>query len=46
MRTAPDYCEAYLPYGTRVTYTYEELGLGEGAEFVITNEISRATIRL
>lgn len=39
-RVKMDGCEAYLPFGTKVTFSYSELGLGEGQEFRIGNPTS------
>ena len=33
VRTKPDNCEAYLPNGMGVRYTYSELGLESGSQF-------------
>ncbi len=39
-REVPDPCDAHVPYGTTVKFSYEELDLEAGAEFVIKNPIS------
>lgn len=45
-RISPDFCEAYLPYGVTITFTYAELGLTEGTQFVIGNQISRGFVTI
>lgn len=37
-RVRPDLCEVFLPYGARVTLTFEELGIQFG-KFHVTNPI-------
>lgn len=34
-RVNQDLCEAYLPYGTKILFTYEDLGLLDGDVFEI-----------
>jgi hypothetical protein len=43
-RTSEDFCEAYLPYGVTLTYSYAELGLASGDSFVIKNPLSNQAI--
>ncbi|MEA3277428.1 MAG: hypothetical protein U9Q81_19525 [Pseudomonadota bacterium] len=37
VRDTPDPCDAYLPYGRVIGFSYAELGLPEGQEFIIIN---------
>lgn len=37
IRVKPDYCEAYVPFGTVVKFSYQELGLKRGDSFKIFN---------
>ena len=37
IRMHPDRCEAVVPYGTRLRYSYERLGLEHGQSFVVLN---------
>lgn len=37
IRMHPDRCEAVVPYGTRLRYSYERLGLEHGQRFVVLN---------
>ena len=39
VRVNPDFCEAYLPYGTSLTYSWDELGMQDGSEFILRNEL-------
>lgn len=39
VRVKPDFCEAFIPYGTTVKYTWEELGFGSGTAFVLKNPL-------
>jgi hypothetical protein len=41
----PDFCDAYVPFGTRISYTYEELELEEGGSFTILNPLSNYRVR-
>ena len=36
-RVQPDYCEAYLPYGVFVRFSYDEIGLRGNGRFQIVN---------
>lgn len=46
VRTKPDFCEAFFPYGVQITYTFEELGLSSGSKFVISNKVAPGVIRV
>lgn len=39
-RNKVDACEAYLPYGTLIQFTWKELGLANGAEAIIKNDLA------
>lgn len=39
VRNRQDLCEAMLPYGQIIKFTYSEMGLKSGDEFVITNKL-------
>ncbi len=41
----PDFCEAYLPYGVTLTYTYAEMGFRSGDSFTVMNKIGSDVIR-
>lgn len=41
-----DNCEAYLPYGARIFYSYEELGLSRGTEFKVVNKVAPGVLRV
>lgn len=43
-RNNEDLCEAYVPYGTPIKFSYDELGFNEGDEFNILNPL--ATVRV
>ncbi|MEN8167252.1 MAG: hypothetical protein ABFR65_07215 [Pseudomonadota bacterium] len=45
IRVVPDFCDAYVPFGTRIFYGYEELGLEEGDPFTILNPLSNYRVR-
>jgi hypothetical protein len=45
IRVVPDFCDAYVPFGTRIFYTYEELKLEEGGAFTILNPRSNYRVR-
>ncbi len=45
IRVVPDYCDAYIPFGVRIFYGYEELGLKEGDPFTILNPLSNYRVR-
>lgn len=45
IRVVPDYCDAYVPFGTRFSYSYEELGLEEGEHFTLLNPLSGYQVR-
>jgi hypothetical protein len=40
IRLHPDRCEAFVPYGTRLRYSYERLGLEQGQRFVVVNPLA------
>jgi hypothetical protein len=40
IRMTPDTCEAYIPYGTTVRYSYESLGLENDRRFIVLNPMS------
>lgn len=40
VRVVPDLCEAYLPYGTTIRYSYESLGLDTGQRFRVLNPMA------
>ena len=40
IRLEPDFCEAYLPYGTLLTYSWKELGLKRGDEVRVGNSVT------
>lgn len=39
-RKTQDLCEAFLPYGVILKYTWAELGLQNGTQFYISNKLS------
>ncbi|MEM5518736.1 hypothetical protein WNY37_17390 [Henriciella sp. AS95] len=39
-REKEDYCRAYLPEGVELVWTFAELGIPEGAEVRVRNEVS------
>ena len=39
IRTKPDVCDAFFPYGKMIKFTYDELGLKKGNRFHITNKL-------
>ncbi len=43
-RISSDNCRAMLPYGTVLTYSFEELGLRGGEEFAVSNIDSAVTV--
>ena len=40
IRTVPDYCDAYVPFGTWFSYSFAELGLQENEPFTLLNPLS------
>ncbi len=40
IRVTPDYCDAYVPFGTRFSYSFEELGLEYDELFTLLNPLS------
>jgi hypothetical protein len=45
IRTVPDFCDAYVPFGTRIFYTYDELKLEEDESFTILNPLHTYRVR-
>ena len=45
VRVVPDYCDAYVPFGVRLFYSYEELKLEEGDPFTILNSLTNYRVR-
>ena len=45
IRVVPDYCDAYVPFGVRISYSYKELGLEEGEPFRLLNSLSNYRVR-
>lgn len=43
-RNQPDHCEAYVPYGTKIFYSWRELGMGNGSQFVVSNPLGPVTV--
>ncbi len=43
-RTRPDYCKGYIPYGRKILFTFKELGLNGGDQFVVSNSVEPFTI--
>ena len=39
-REKEDYCRAYLPEGVALTWSFEELGIPDGAEVTVRNKIA------
>ncbi|NRA47432.1 MAG: hypothetical protein HRU09_20985 [Oligoflexales bacterium] len=37
LRLKPDYCKAYHPYGTKIKFSFEELGLAPFSFFKVVN---------
>jgi hypothetical protein len=44
IRVVPDTCEAFLPYGTAIQYSYESLGLDNGRKFIVLNPRAPVTV--
>ena len=44
LRDRPDFCEAFVPYGKRIRFSYQELGLRDGKLMRVLNPLS--TIRV
>ena len=40
IRVQPDFCDAYVPFGVRISYSYDELGLEENESFTLLNPLS------
>jgi hypothetical protein len=45
IRVSPDLCLAYLPYGTKIKFTYEDLGLKSGDSFAVLNPRAAMTVK-
>lgn len=45
IRVVPDFCDAYVPFGTRIFYTYDELKLEEDDSFTILNPLNSYRVR-
>jgi hypothetical protein len=41
VRKVFDACEAFVPYGTKITYTWAELGWQQSMPFVISNPLAQ-----
>ena len=39
-RVIPDYCKAFVPFGTYVAFTYGELGISNRQQLRVTNPIN------
>ncbi len=37
VRMEPDLCEAYVPYGKTIRFSYRELRLADGDQFIVVN---------
>ncbi len=37
IRLNPDYCRAYLPYGVKIKFTWNEIGISAGEKFTVKN---------
>lgn len=46
IRVEPDFCDAWVPFGVRISYSYEELGLEEGEFFTVLNPLSNYRVVL
>ena len=44
VRFVPDPCEALVPYGTTVHYTWDKLGLENGDSFIVRNPRRTVTV--
>jgi hypothetical protein len=40
IRLEPDTCEAFIPYGTTIRYSYESLELENGQRFIVLNPMT------
>lgn len=45
VRVSPDMCDAYVPYGTKIRYSWKRLGLREGDSFIVINPRAPFTVR-
>ena len=39
-----DFCNVWLPYGEKITYTYREMGLLEGSKFIVSNPLMKRAV--
>lgn len=44
VRTIPDYCRAYFPYGQKIKYSWQELGLSENDQLQVINDRRIVTV--
>ena len=44
VRIKPDFCDAVVPYGERIRYSYEELNLANGTRFIVINPRQVVTV--
>jgi hypothetical protein len=44
VRTRPDPCDGLVPYGEKIPFSYQELGLVEGARFIVINPRKVVTV--
>lgn len=44
VRINPDYCRAYIPYGVKILYSWDELGMSSGSKFSVINPLRVTTI--
>ena len=40
VRKQPDLCEAYIPYGVHIKFTWDELGMRNGDKFHFANQFA------
>ena len=45
IRVVPDYCDAHVPFGVRISYSYKELGLEEDELFTLLNPLFNYRVR-
>ena len=46
VRVRADGCEAFMPYGTFITFSFDDLGLDWGDEFEVVNPLKRLAVFL
>jgi len=44
MRNKPDLCLAHLPYGTKITFSWDDLSLQRGDQFTIANKTGTLSV--